>query len=42
MLLWIGLIGYRTRNKEGVRFAELEGVPGLPQKLRYRFLPGAR
>ncbi len=40
MLLWVGLVAYRTRNEEKVLFAELTGYHKYAAQVRYRFLPG--
>jgi protein-S-isoprenylcysteine O-methyltransferase Ste14 len=40
MLLWVGLVAYRSLNEEKVLFAGLEGYREYAQKVRYRFLPG--
>ena len=40
MLLWIGLVAYRTLNEERVLFAELAGYCEYAQTVRYRILPG--
>jgi len=40
MLLWIGLLAYRTRNEERVLFAGLAGYSEYAGRVRYRFLPG--
>jgi protein-S-isoprenylcysteine O-methyltransferase Ste14 len=40
MLLWIGLLAYRTLNEEKVLFAQLEGYREYAAQGRYRFLPG--
>jgi len=40
LLLWIGLLAYRTPNEERVLFAELAGYREYAQKVRFRFLPG--
>jgi protein-S-isoprenylcysteine O-methyltransferase Ste14 len=40
LLVWIGLLVYRTLNEEKVLFAELEGYREYAEKVRYRFIPG--
>jgi len=40
LLIWIGLLVYRTLNEEKVLFAELEGYREYAEKVRYRFVPG--
>jgi protein-S-isoprenylcysteine O-methyltransferase Ste14 len=40
LLIWIGLLAYRTLNEEKVLFAELEGYRKYAEKVQYRFLPG--
>ena len=40
MLLWIGLVVYRTLQEEKVLLAELQGYPEYAQRVRWRFLPG--
>jgi len=40
LLVWIGLLVYRTLNEEKVLFAELEGYREYAEKVRYRFVPG--
>jgi protein-S-isoprenylcysteine O-methyltransferase Ste14 len=40
MLLYMGMIIYRTLNEEKVLFTELEGYTGYAGRVRYRFLPG--
>jgi protein-S-isoprenylcysteine O-methyltransferase Ste14 len=40
MLLYVGLLAYRTLKEEQVLFAELEGYGEYAQKVRYRFVPG--
>jgi protein-S-isoprenylcysteine O-methyltransferase Ste14 len=40
LLLWIGLLAYRTLNEERVLFAELAGYGEYAGRVRYRFVPG--
>ncbi len=40
LLIWIGLLVYRTLNEEKVLLAELEGYREYAEKVRYRFVPG--
>lgn len=40
MLVWCGLMAYRTLYEEKMLFAELKGYPEYAQKVRYRFFPG--
>jgi len=40
LLVWVGLLVYRTLHEERVLFAELEGYKEYAEKVRYRFLPG--
>jgi protein-S-isoprenylcysteine O-methyltransferase Ste14 len=40
MLLYIGLLVYRTLQEEKVLFSELEGYGEYAARVRYRFVPG--
>jgi protein-S-isoprenylcysteine O-methyltransferase Ste14 len=40
MLLYVGLLVYRTLNEEKILFAELEGYSDYAARVRYRFVPG--
>jgi protein-S-isoprenylcysteine O-methyltransferase Ste14 len=40
MLLYVGLLVYRTLNEEKVLLAELEGYGKYAARVRYRFVPG--
>jgi len=40
MVLWVGLVAYRTLTEERVLFAELTGYAEYAARVRYRFLPG--
>ena len=40
MLLYIGLVIYRTLNEEKVLFSELEGYTEYASRVHFRFLPG--
>jgi protein-S-isoprenylcysteine O-methyltransferase Ste14 len=40
MLLYIGLLVYRTLQEEKVLFSELEGYGDYAARVRYRFVPG--
>jgi protein-S-isoprenylcysteine O-methyltransferase Ste14 len=40
MLLYVGLLAYRTLQEEKVLFSELEGYGDYAGRVRYRFLPG--
>jgi protein-S-isoprenylcysteine O-methyltransferase Ste14 len=40
MLLYVGLLVYRTLNEEKVLLAELEGYGEYAARVRYRFVPG--
>jgi protein-S-isoprenylcysteine O-methyltransferase Ste14 len=40
MLLYLGLLVYRTLHEERVLFAGLDGYAACASRVRYRFVPG--